>query len=352
MREERVRIEDQRFSSEDLFALLGGFDAEMFVCPGTMTGPADRRRAKKYAKWRRNTIGRYERLGLVDTEGAPCDGLARVLEPLAHPHKTVSNASNPKLWDDEVERRGACVYLREDATGAVAMRAAGFAGGFYLMPLETQADVQSAILGMYHLNGAMIPAPPAEHRTISGDPNSMWANALMHNRPEEVEALAAREGFDPTRLLAVGKWWTKEGSRAQARKVGMEFLSLAAHTDSALGGAMFDRMTGGRKASIPTVATFVVADFSNISFGGPGEDGIAYRQPDLDRDGSFKSKVTLLFPAAGFSTSRERAPRAGDPKRWWIPELEAFCQFGCYDFHDSEEQFVERLLTIDENPNA
>ena len=132
----------------------------------------------------------------------------------------------------------------------------------------------------------------------------------------------------------------------------MEFLSLAAHTDSALGGAMFDRMTGGRKASIPTVATFVVADFSSISFGGPGKDGIAYRQPDLDRDGSFKSKVTLLFPAAGFSTSRERAPRAGDPKRWWIPELEAFCQFGCYDFHDSEEQFVERLLTIDENPNA
>lgn len=352
MADGQMRVEDQRFSKEDLFALLEGFDAEMFACPGTLTGPDDPRRVKKLDRWRRDVVRRYEKLGLVDAAANPRDDLALALEPLGQPHKTVSNASNPRLWLDERDERVACVYIRKDGTGTIVLRAAGLRGGYFVVPLATAADVREAILTIHCFQSAFAPAPPAEHQVISGDSEQGWANAVMNDRPSEIIACAARVGFDPQRLMNVGAWWRTEGQRALAQRRGIEIVSMLAHTDSALGGAIFDRMTGGRKGYVPVIAMYSVAEYDNIDFGGPSEDGIAYRQPDFDRDGSFKNKATMAFPAVGFSVSRIRAPRPNDPKRWWIPELQEACQFGCYDFYETTDQFVNRLLCIEDNPNT
>jgi hypothetical protein len=114
---------------------------------------------------------------------------------------------------------------------------------------------------------------------------------------------------------------------------------------------MLDRMAGLDKTP-PVLAAYVVADYTGITFSGTEDDGIAYRQPDFEHDGSFKAKTTVCLPARGFSYAFERAPRPQDPPFWNKPEYVEHCRFGCFDFHESAEAFVRSLMAIDRNPNA
>ena len=352
MHDDQMRIEDNRFSKEDLFALLGGFDAEMFACPGDMTGNTDPRRKKKLEQWRSTLVRRYVKLGLVDDAGNPREDLAHALEPLRQPVVTVSDESEPALWDGETEKRTVCIYLRGDLTGTAVIRGKGLRGGYFLLPLATPLDAYEAMLAIHRIRESFVSAPPAEHVVIGGDSDLTWAAALMHNRPSEVIGTADRCGFDPLRLLTVGDWWRDKGSRLQASRRGLQAVSTLSHVESAIGGAMFDRMVRNTKAALPVVCGYVVSNYSGIEFSGPEEDGIAYRLPNFERDGSFRSKTTIALPAIGFSYAFERAPRPNDPAQWNTADLIPYCRFGSFDFHETAVGFAERLLIIDENPNA
>ena len=130
-------LEEVRFSSENLFWLLGGNDACMVAC-GPMRLRLDivERDRPDLGPWKRNLINRYSDAGWVDAEGNPCLELARAIDALGQMGVAIS-------YEQNIRNRKAGVVLGE--RGAVGVvRASGVRGGWYLRPFPEDRSLWPA----------------------------------------------------------------------------------------------------------------------------------------------------------------------------------------------------------------
>ncbi|EEA91133.1 hypothetical protein [Collinsella stercoris] len=107
-----------RFTSEDLFVLLGGADAGQFAVD-EYTVDFDRLDREGMGVWRRAMAARLAPTGLVDSAGEPCDALAEALYPLNKPGVTVEDGS-PRMSAGERDGRTVSAAFYEGRATAPA----------------------------------------------------------------------------------------------------------------------------------------------------------------------------------------------------------------------------------------
>lgn len=338
-------ISKTRFTSEDLFVLMGGLDGAWFVCKPNLTGPTDPSLKRKMDKWRRKTVNRHRAAGLVDSSCTPCDELARIVEAMRDPITTVEDGQSVEDPGAPDERR-TCVYIGRNGTAVEARMAEGFFEGFFIRKLEDERAVLDAILGMHGLKGRMgVSGLPSEHRVIGGTGGYRWLNSALEGKPSETIAIAEKRGFDPTALLALGRWWEEEGARLRSQDAGIWAGKVVARTEGPLASMVYDKVL----PRVPTCIDYCTSDFSGgvLLIGGESliDGGIS--------TGIYSTSVvhrfSRLFSPFGFMFSIERAPLPGDPPDWWGAFGEER-DFGSYDVFASEDELSRRLLTVDDNP--
>ncbi len=119
-------LEQVRFSAEDLFTLMGGFDAGLVACnTKNLDGNAIMRRQAHKGPWRRDLVNRYQASGWVDAEGNPNEELGRAVRCLSSEGVVLMNGKYG-------EASAGVVYDGEWACGVV--KAPGHNGGFFLRP--------------------------------------------------------------------------------------------------------------------------------------------------------------------------------------------------------------------------
>lgn len=64
-----LRLEDARFSAEDLFGILGGYDSCMLTAGTGFLSYDDEKLASSVQTWRKKTVSRMRGTGLFDDDG-------------------------------------------------------------------------------------------------------------------------------------------------------------------------------------------------------------------------------------------------------------------------------------------
>ena len=129
-------LEQVRFSAQDLFTLMGGFDLGMVACnTHNLDGDAVMRRQAHKGPWRRDLVNRYQASGWVDAEGNPNEELGRMVRLISSPGVVVMN-------DKYEEGTAEVVTDGEAACGVV--KAQGFRGGYFLKPFPADKSLWEA----------------------------------------------------------------------------------------------------------------------------------------------------------------------------------------------------------------
>lgn len=192
-------LEEVRFSSEDLFCLLGGNDTCMVACGPAMLrlDHVTRDRPDKDV-WRRNLVNRYSPAGWVDDEGNPCPELARVIGALAQMGVAIS-------YDKDYANRKLGVVIGERGAAGI-VKAPGFGGGWYLRPFpEDRAEWGARFREIF--SPEKFPFDPAarEYHAAFAEPEEENVfQAFVEGDEPYVRAYALRHGLDPDALSDMG----------------------------------------------------------------------------------------------------------------------------------------------------
>ena len=205
---EELPLEQVRFSSEDLFCLLGGNDACMVAC-GPMQLRLDiveRDRPDKDV-WRRNLVNRYAPSGWVDAEGNPCPELARVIDALGQMGVAIS-------YEQNIRKREIGVVAGEKGAAGV-VKVPGFGGGWYLRPFPDDRS-QWAARFREVLPASKLPFEPASreyHATVVEPEEENVAQAFAGGDEPYARAYALRHGLDPDALAEMARALGKDFDR-------------------------------------------------------------------------------------------------------------------------------------------
>ena len=178
-----VPLTEARFSSEDLFVLLGGGDSGQFAVDEY---------AVDFDRWaREGAAARLAPTGLVDASGEPCDELAEALWPLNKPGVTVEDGS-PRMSARERDGRAvSAVFYRGRATAL--RRAPGRRGGFTVHPLGAPEGWDERFRELVWLP-PLSPAPIPDRIVCRPDPGI--GEAIVRNDAAWLDAFCARHGSD------------------------------------------------------------------------------------------------------------------------------------------------------------
>ena len=334
-------IPKTRFTSEDLFALMGGLDAEWMICPLTMTGPDDPDLGKKRDTWRRDVVRRYKKDGLVDDAGNPCDALRRALEPLSGPSLVVADAVGPDDPEGHDERKHA-VYVLPDGRATLVRRGKGFWGGWFIMPLEGEGAILEAVLALHGLGGLVRSGGdpcriliPAEENEFGTAPDFPWLTAALNGNSSRVISEAERWGFDPSPILAFSHWWKEGGERAFETGNVISGMRTAAVLDGPIAAWAYDNIA----PVSPALVEYSVSDNRKcqVEEANGISTGLTY--------GCSPFRAMTVAPAAGMCLSTEKTLKPGDPQQGRKRV------FGSFDVLSSEEQLARTLLMVDEYPS-
>ncbi|MBR3157771.1 MAG: hypothetical protein IKF14_01585 [Atopobiaceae bacterium] len=307
-----------RFSSEDLFVLLSGFDIALFCCEPSMVEHHIGRERRVLDEWRRKLVRKHKASGLVDAEGNPSPALKKTLVPLMSPGIYVSDADSP--IDGNADERQACVYVYDDFSTLVERRR-GLYGGWSLTSLQSKDQLVDAVLSLHKVSSRFITSAPDEHIVVPDDSDGAWIRAALQGDDDYLVSVAERFNFDISRILKVGSWWQQEGLAAQNRWGDRDEKPMLEYSTQDFRGCTYGTL-GGIRTATPT-------------------------------SGPLRTRMTRLFPTMGFAFSIERSPRAQDPDDWWEhDELRKTGQFVTGDFIANEIRLVEILLSVDDNPNS
>lgn len=328
-----------RFTSEDLFAIMRGFDISHMVCPLTMTGPLDRRLASKLGKWRRRAVRRLGKAGLVDGEANPCPELAEVLAPLWNAGTVVSDGSLPDDPGSQRDLRNAAVYVLPDGRATLAVRGGGPFGGWMLRALRGEGEVLAAVLSLHGLGGRVETAGAERRVLIPHDPGHKLLTAAYKGRSGEIIASAERWGFDPADLLSFSRWWAGEGEALWGRAKGMAVARRLVTPEGLIASKTFDAALP-KSDPRPVNASFTTVDKTGMEI--TVENGITTGFSEE----TTRYRMCVFFRHAGFLSSGQRSPLPGDAPSWDADER----LFESYDLVASEEQLARTLLMVDGNP--
>lgn len=183
-------LAEARFSSEDLFVLLGGGDSGQFAVDEYAVD-FDRWAREGAAAWRRAMAARLAPTGLVDASGEPCDELAEALWPLNKPGVTVEDGS-PRLSARERDGRAVSAVFYQGRATALR-RAPGRRGGFTVHPLGGPEGWDARFRGLSFIS-PVGPAPIPERIVCKTDP--AIGEAIVRNDAAWLDAFCARHGSD------------------------------------------------------------------------------------------------------------------------------------------------------------
>lgn len=129
-------LEQVRFSSEDLFTLMGGFDLGYVACnTNNLDGNAVMRDQAYKGAWRRNLVNRYHAAGWVDAEGNPNEELGRWVRLISSPGVVIMN--------DKYEH-GTVEVVFNGSEACAVVKAPGFRGGYFLRPFPADRSLWEA----------------------------------------------------------------------------------------------------------------------------------------------------------------------------------------------------------------
>lgn len=183
-------LAEARFSSEDLFVLLGGGDSGQFAVDEYAVD-FDRWAREGAAAWRRAMAARLAPTGLVDASGEPCGELAEALWPLNKPGVTVEDGS-PRLSARERDGRAVSAVFYQGRATALR-RAPGRRGGFTVHPLGGPDGWDARFRGLSFIS-PVGPAPIPERIVCKTDP--AIGEAIVRNDAAWLDAFCARHGSD------------------------------------------------------------------------------------------------------------------------------------------------------------
>lgn len=282
-----------RFTSEDLFVLLGGADAGQFAVD-EYTVDFDRLDREGMGVWRRAMAARLAPTGLVDSAGEPCDALAEALYPLNKPGVTVEDGS-PRMSAGERDGRTVSAAFYEGRATALR-REPGRRGGFTVHPLGDPAGWDERFRELAGIP-PIVPAPVQERIVCRPDPNI--GESIIRNDVAYLRALCARYGSD-----------------------GRALFGFAARLSS-------DR------ALRREVRSVVSADLRDSTF----DESLGFTIPTPTGE-QWRTKCSFVFPSAGafmtsagaFKSPGEIPARSTDGSAIKSPEERGFTEFSVIDF--------------------
>lgn len=310
-------LEQVRFSSEDLFCLLGGNDACMVAC-GPMQLRLDiveRDRPDKDV-WRRNLVNRHAPSGWVDAEGNPCPELSRVIDALGQMGIAIS-------YEQSIRKRKVGVVVGERGAAGV-VKASGFGGGWYL---RTFPDDRSQWAACFRevLPASKLPFEPASreyHATIVEPEEENVAQAFYRGDEPYARAYALRHDLDPDALAEMTRALRKNFDRPRIFVADL----TNCEPDLSMGWRYVGEAQGHARCRRVMLVPEIGAIFSNCSAWSPSVSE-SYLSEDIS---SIRDKTDFysfdfyrsgdLFEALSHAPAHPDAVAAGEdsglPKSW------------------------------------
>ncbi len=305
--DKRLELARMRFSSTDLFALLGGLDQGMLACP-LQTTPYDEEAGYPLKAWRRRLIDRFEPLGIVDAAGNPCDELAWALEPLKTPGIVITDGNKLADPDDPDASARSFAVVRSGGRASAIVRAGGFRGGWLVMPFGTEDTWDEAFRDLLGFKKPFAPARRDCAALCSPDLLLRTNEAFMSGSPDLAAACASAVGVDAAVL-----------------------------TDAA---AAFAGPKPPHRAHLCTI-DYTGCTFVNLK-------GCTVPLPE---DKPYGIRQTTLVPSCGMAYSVITAPKPGDgPELMEDAAKQTERMFGRYDFVASTSLFG-RLCEVGSYPD-
>jgi hypothetical protein len=209
-------LEEVRFSTEDLFVLLNGFDGcAVVVNPFKIRLDLVERKKPERNEWRRAVVERYSSSGWVDAEANPNPELARALAALGQMGVSIADSITP-----------------QDRTMGVTMGAAGACGvvqapggGWYLRPFPGDRSQWPAKFRELFVprRYPFLPASAPGHVAFPKEEGEggTFGTALVKGDEATLRALAARKGVDPEPMIRLSTYMRKRYKGFRVRVTDM-----------------------------------------------------------------------------------------------------------------------------------
>lgn len=288
-------LSEVRFTREDLFVLLGGFDTGMFA-----NGPysTDLSAIERYGAgpWRRDMAARLSPTGLVDAEGIPSDELAEALYPLNKPGVVVDDGATPQSARERDERTVSAVLF--EGSASAIRRLPGRRAGFSVASLGPEAYWDVAFRGLV---GCPPLASPWEGQVVVTPPEPEVGSALRRGDELYLRGLCAKCGGDAEALSSFAGKLSSNSSVARGERA------------------------------------FVIADYRDCRF----EESLGFIIPQTNSS-SYWAKNTSAFFAEGVVLSEMRVLRD--------PESDEIVEYGAIYFNGGDT-LLDALTRFHEVPS-
>ena len=258
-----LRLEDARFSAEDLMGLNNGYDNMYLTVGKRFFSMDDDELRSSIAKWRKRAATRLAGTGLVDSEGIPSDEFARALRPLSAPGFDITDA----LYD------GHAGLFMCDEGWTVLKKAPGFMGGWSIRIANPEDGIDAV------LASALGIAKP-EHSQWEGRAYIRYAeinfitDAINDGSEQVLRTIARKRGLPAEGLLDISK-------------------------------AISD--AGVRLSKMPRGIKLCACDCS---------DGVKFKEAGFNlpavESGYWRTCMTVFVPTKGFYMKEVEAPKPGD----------------------------------------
>ncbi len=190
-------LEEIKFTSEDLFVLMGGFDIGSVAVNGRRFPWREVERGDEVARWRRQVVNRYAPAGLVDAEGRPQGRLAEVLRPFAKPGLGIVGSTRGSLSRFNVE-----MAIWGDEASFLSVAAGD--GLFTVASAGAPDQWAASFARAFGLEGRFRLAERAWHCDFLMGPADKGLNTLLLGKDAAgIRDLAATKGFDARPLLDI-----------------------------------------------------------------------------------------------------------------------------------------------------
>lgn len=193
-------LEQVRFSSEDLFCLLGGLDTCMTACdPSVFTHDLIDATHPERDEWRRNLVNRYQAAGWVDAEGNPNDELARALAPLAAMGLAIADSTSG------LSKRVGITISEAGATAVVHAR--GIGKGWFLRPFPADRSQWPAFFrGLFSPKDCPFGKARLDYHFAWAEPEDEDLAGICSRGDEPgARAYAARHGLDAAATVELAR---------------------------------------------------------------------------------------------------------------------------------------------------
>ena len=295
-------LEQTRFSSADIFALLDGTDTGQLACPLDEI-PYSEEEGIPLARFKKRLVDTFSGTGFIDNAGKPCEELERILYPLAKPGIMLSDGEGPS---QDSSRRAWTVVIYDGMASAI-VRAPGRNKGFFLRSLGEPSQWDAAFCELAGLNSSF---SYSEFDLTALCPLPQF-QALTQAMTEADEPAIAREavvlGCDSTPFVKLARKQRETG------EVGMQMTAV---------------------------------DYSGCTFA--QRDGVTI---PIAVQGNYRMRSMFLVPRQGAAFGPCLAPKPDDPEQLDDngTNLSAERMIGRFDFIGSGS-VLERLTTLDWYP--